>query len=74
MHEFEAEGFDDRNPGAKILRIAKNFLAMRRIFMDVNWATGWGKYSGTFSSFDPSSGYIQTHYLMLGIPLQVTTL
>ena len=42
--------------------------------MDVNWATGWGKYGGTFSSFDPSSGYIQTHYLMLGIPLQVTTL
>jgi len=27
------------------------------------------KYGGTFSSFDTSSGYIQTHYLMLGIPL-----
>ena len=31
------------------------------------------KYSGMFSSFDTSSGYIQTYYLMLGIPLEFST-
>ena len=113
MHEFEAEGFDHREPGAKkILRIAKNPIGIHErwagdghdklyqigfpIWAVVDnttskWlgASSWvvpsnrmgnivgylfltlvEKYGGTF---DTSSGYIQTHYLMIGIPLQFTT-
>lgn len=33
----------------------------------------WKKYGGMFSFFDTSSIYNQTHYSMLGIPLQFTT-
>jgi hypothetical protein len=114
MHEFEAEGFDHREPGAKkILRIAKNPVGIHErwagdghdklysigfpIWAVVDdatskWLGAWivpsnrmgniigylfltlvEKYGGTFSSFDTSSGYIQTHYLMLGVPLQFTT-
>jgi hypothetical protein len=114
MHEFEAEGFDHREPGAKkILRIAKNPLAVGiherwagdghdklygigfpiwAVVDDATsrWLGAWvvpsnrmgnivgylflalvKKYGGMFSSFDTSS--VQTHYLMLGIPLQFTT-
>lgn len=114
MHEFEAEGFDHREPGAKkILRIAKNPIGIHErwagdghdklysigfpIWAVVDdatskWLGAWvvpsnrmgniigylfltlvEKYGGMFSSFDTNSGYIQTYYLILGIPLQFTT-
>ena len=114
MHEFEAEGFDHREPGAKkILRIVKNPVGIHErwagdghdklysigfpIWAVVDdatskWLGAWvvpsnrmgniigylfltlvEKYGGMFSSFDTSSGYIQTYYLMLGIPLKFST-